>query len=106
MPDPAAALQNRYAALAEQLEQSPIQQGIYLESAESSHTLRGDIYAVVDYPFSAISHTLTSPDSWCEALILHINVKYCQAAVRDERAVLSVAIGKKIDQPLSARVCA
>lgn len=99
-PDPAALLWDRYAALSEQLEQSPLQQGLYLESAESSHALRGDIYAVVDYPLATISDALTSPQTWCEALILHINVKYCRTATRGERAVLSVALGKKIEQPL------
>jgi hypothetical protein len=99
--DPAASLRDRYAALSEQLEQSSLQQGLYLESVESSRALRGDIYAVVDYPFATIRDTFTSPENWCDALILHLNVKYCHAAIRGERTVLSVAIGKKIDQPLS-----
>jgi hypothetical protein len=42
----------------------------------------------------------TRAESWCEALILHLNIKYCQATVRGERTLLSVAIGKKIEQPL------
>lgn len=100
MPDPASSLRDRYNALTEQLEQSPLEQGLYLESVESSRTLRGDVYAVVDYPFAAISEVFTKPESWCEALLLHLNVKYCQAAVRGERTVLTVAIGKKIEQTL------
>jgi hypothetical protein len=99
--DPAASLRDRYAALSEQLEQSPIQRGLYLESAETSRASQGDIYAVVDYPFGAISDTFTRPENWCEALILHLNVKYCHATTADARTVLSVAIGKKIEQPLS-----
>ncbi len=99
--DPAAALRERYSSLKELLEQSPIQQGLYLESAESSRTSRGDIYAVVDFGFATISDTFTRPDHWCEALILHLNVKYCRVAGGDERPVLSVAIGKKTEQPLT-----
>lgn len=98
--DPAAALRDRYAALSEQLEQSSIQPGLYLESAETSRTSRGDIYAVVDYPFATISDVFTRPENWCDALILHLNVKYRRATTRDERPVLSVAIGKKTEQPL------
>lgn len=98
--DPAAALRGRYAALVELLEQSPIQQGLYLESAETSRSSRGDIYAVVDFGFGTISDTFTRPENWCEALILHLNVKYCRVIGRDERPVLSVAIGKKTEQPL------
>lgn len=99
--DPAATLRDRYAALSERLEQSPILQGLYLESAESSRASRGDLYAVVDYPFAMVRDLLASPDNWCAALILHLNVKYCHAYPEDERRVLSVAIGKKTEQPLS-----
>jgi len=99
--DPAASLRDRYVALSEQLEQSPIQQGLYLESAESSRASRGDLYAVVDYPFATVSDAFTSPGNWCEALILHLDIKYCHAVTNDERTVLSVAIGKKTEQPLS-----
>jgi len=100
MPDAATSLRDRYAAMTEQLEQSPLGPGLYLESVESSRTLQGDVYAVVNYPLAAISEIFASPDNWCAALILHLNVKYCRAAVRGERTVLTVAIGKKIDQPL------
>lgn len=99
-PDPAAALLDRYAVLIEQLDQSPIQRGLYLESAETSHSSRGDVYAMVDFPFATISDTFTRPENWCEALILHLNVKYCRAITRNDLPVLSVAIGKKTEQPL------
>lgn len=98
--DPAASLRNRYAAMTELLEQSQLGPSLHLESAESSHTLQGDVYAVVDYPFAVISAALASPENWCDALILHLNVKYCQAAMRGERTVLAVAMGKKVEQPL------
>jgi hypothetical protein len=98
--DPAAELRSRYAALSEQLDQSPIQQGLYLESAETSRSSRGDIYAVVDFPLATISDAFTRPENWCDALILHLNVKYCQAITRDDRPVLSVALGKKTEQSL------
>jgi hypothetical protein len=100
MPDAATALRDRHTTMSEQLEQSPLGQGLYLESVESSRTLQGDVYAVVNYPFAAISEVFASPDNWCEALILHLNVKYCQAAVRSERTALTVATGKKVEQPL------
>jgi len=99
--DPAASLRDRYAALSEQLEQSPILQGLYLESADSARASRGDLYAIVDYPFAMVSDAFANPENWCEALILHLNVKYCHARSENERPVLSVAIGKKTEQPLS-----
>ncbi len=97
----AAALRARYASLASQLEHSPFGQRLYLESVESPHGLRGDIYALVDYPFAAVSGTFAAAPRWCDALILHLNVKYCRAGVRDQRPVLSVLLGHKYDQPLA-----
>jgi len=99
--DPAAALRTRYAELSEELEQSPLQRGLYLESIERSGASQGDIYALVDYPFTTVSAAFTSPSGWCDALILHLNVKYCHPITDGERTVLSVAIGKKYDQPLT-----
>jgi len=99
--NPAVSLRDRHFALSKQLDQSPILQGLYLESAESARTSRGDLYAVVDYPFAMVSDALANPENWCEALILHLNIKYCRAGLEDERRVLSVAAGKKSEQPLS-----
>ncbi|HEU4502570.1 MAG TPA: hypothetical protein VFR82_13035 [Nitrospira sp.] len=87
--------------MSKQLEQSPILQGVYLESTESARASRGDLYAVVDYPFAMVSDAFTNPENWCEALILHLNIKYCHAEREDGRKVLSVAAGKKSEQPLS-----
>jgi hypothetical protein len=99
--DPATTLRDRYLALSEKLEQSPIMQGLYLESSESGRASRGDLYAVVDYPFVMVSEAFTNPENWCEALILHLNIKYCHTDAEDARRVLSVAIGKKTEQPLT-----
>ena len=99
--DPAADLRDRYSALSDRLAHSPLGPRLYLQSVESSRALQGDIYAVVDFPFATVRDAFTSPDSWCETLLLHLNVKYCRADRRGERTVLMVAIGKKFDQPLS-----
>lgn len=96
----ASALRGRYAALTDQLRDSPLQQGLYLESTENAGALRGDIYAVVDYPFATVSEAFTESASWCDALLLHLNVKYCRPEQRDAGTVLSVAVGRKIEEPL------
>ena len=99
-PDAAAALRARHAALHERLEHSPFPQHIYVESFEGPSASRGDVYAVVDYPIATVSDALTSPAHWCDLLVLHLNVKYCHPVSRDGHTVLSVAIGRKHDQPL------
>lgn len=100
-PDP-AALQARYAALSEQLEHSPFPQHLHVESMEGPGASQGDVYAVVDYPIATVSDAFASPENWCDALILHLNVKYCRPVSRDGDTVLSTAIGRNFDQPLSS----
>jgi hypothetical protein len=98
--DPAADLQARYLALTPQLESSPIQRGLYVESSDSSRAPRGDAYAVIDYPFATVAAAFAQPQSWCESLILHLNVQYCRAGTRDGGPQLAAALGKKTNQPL------
>jgi len=98
--DSAATLRARYAELGDRLEHSPFRQRLLLESAESPHLLQGDIWAVVDYPLATVTTTVTGPAHWCDALILHLNVKYCRPVTHAGGTALSVAIGRKYDQPL------
>jgi hypothetical protein len=90
----------KYAELGEQLRNNPFQRELYLESSQSSTHLKGEIYAVVDYPFAIVNGALNNPAHWCDVLILHINVKYCNASRRADGTVLTVNIGRKFFQPL------
>jgi hypothetical protein len=99
--DPASALRARHAALREQLDHSPFPQHLHVESMEGPGASQGDVYAVVDYPIATVSGAFSNPANWCDALILHLNVKYCRPVSRDGRTVLSTAIGRNFDQPLS-----
>ena len=98
---PASELRARYAALSDQLEHSPFPQHLHVESMEGRDASQGDVYAVVDYPIAAVSDAFSSPANWCDALILHLNVKYCRPVARNGSTVLSTAIGRNFDQPLS-----
>ncbi len=98
--DAAAALRARYVELSERLENSAIQRGLYLESADSSRAPRGDAYAVINFPFVTVAAAFATPANWCESLILHLNVQYCRAGTRDGHALLSAALGKKTNQPI------
>jgi hypothetical protein len=48
-----------------------------------------------------VSDAFSSSASLCDALILHLNIKYCRAGPDHGRPVLLVAIGKKTEQPVS-----
>jgi hypothetical protein len=96
----AASLRAKYAELAQQLSNNQFNRPLHLDSAESSSHLKGDIYALVDYPFAAANEALTDPAHWCDVLILHLNTKYCHASTNKAGSILMVSIGRKYYQPL------
>ncbi|MDB5793893.1 MAG: hypothetical protein JWR25_272 [Noviherbaspirillum sp.] len=97
----AAALRAKYAELEARLADNQFKRPLHLESIESPKQLEGDIYAVVDHPFANVSAALKEPAQWCEVLILHLNTKYCRPHNGRNGPGLSVAVGKKHDQPLN-----
>jgi len=103
--DDALALRDKYTSLTSQLKTNQFKRPLYLESSESPTSLKGDIYAVLDYPFASVNKALNDPElgpqNWCDVLILHINTKYCHANTSPKGTVLNVNIGKKIEQELS-----
>lgn len=74
---------------------------LYLQSEEADGVLRGEVYAVLDQPFEAVRQALSLPAPWCEVLVLHLNVKYCQASVEPGgSAQLLVGLGRKFEEPV------
>ena len=90
----ATAMRAQHAHLQQPLENNPFGRPLVLQSSESAKGLTGDIYAVVPYPFAAVSAAMHSPDHWCDVMILHINTKYCRAVAGPQGTVLRVNIGK------------
>lgn len=97
----AVGLKAKYTELSKQLENNQFNRQLFLHSEESSHDLKGEIYAVVDYPFSTFNSAFSKPTHWCDAMILNLNVKYCNMASIQDRNVLTLNIGKKYFQPLA-----
>lgn len=94
-------LRAKYTELTKQLNNNQFKRALYLNSMESSHDLKGEIYAVVDYPFAKVNQALNNPAHWCDVLILHINIKYCHADENRTGSTLTVNLGKKDAQPLT-----
>lgn len=97
----ATALQAQYTRLSAPLQKNPFGRPLVLYSVETAEGLQGDIYAVVAYPFAAVSTGLKSPSNWCQVMILHINTKYCHAIAQPAGTLLRVYIGKKTPQTLA-----
>jgi len=100
--DSVTTLRAKYASLGEQLLQNQFKRPLVLDSAETPNRLKGDIYAIVDYPFGAVNAGLNNPDHWCDVLLLHLNTKYCHAVAGPSGTTLRVHIGKKTPQELAA----
>ncbi len=96
----AKTLKAKYTELNNQLNNNQFKRPLYLNSEESSDNLKGEIYVVVSHPFAKVSTALNNPAHWCDVLILHINIKYCQAFSDKSGTTLNVNLGKKYDQPL------
>ncbi len=96
----AASLRAKYQALAPQLSNNQFKRPLYIDSVETPSQLRGDVYALVDYPFAVVNQAFNDPDHWCDMLILHINTKYCHASTNQAVSLLEVRIGKKDYQPV------
>jgi hypothetical protein len=93
-------LRARHAALKGELANNAFRRPLVLESHQRLNDVKGDVYAVIAYPFAKVRLALTAPQAWCEILILHLNTKFCKIAGEGERTVLHMNVGKKFDQPL------
>nr|CCA81795.1 putative signal peptide protein [blood disease bacterium R229] len=104
--DSAQELRDKYLGLAQQLADNPFHRPVVLDSTETPTLLKGDIYSVIDHPFATVNGTLNDPAqgpaNWCDALILHLNIKYCRASAGEGGSALDVNLGRKVEQSLSS----
>jgi hypothetical protein len=99
----AAGLHALHQALGSRLTDNAFDRPLVLHSVEGARSLQGDVHAVVDHPFTAVSAALGNAREWCEVLILHLNTKHCQRkADAGGKPQIELRIGKKRDQALSA----
>ncbi|MCM2252067.1 MAG: hypothetical protein NDJ19_06890 [Ramlibacter sp.] len=101
-----SGLRELRATLRPKLAANPFGGPLHLDSKESPRTLQGDVYAVVDHPFAALSAALSDPGNWCDVLILHLNVKHCRRRSQGPDTRLELRIGRKHDQPLASATLA
>lgn len=92
-------LRAKYGELREQLRDNNFHLPLHIDSSQAGNMLRGDVYAVLDHPFSEVSGALKDSSHWCDILILPFNTKYCHAAASGGAANLSVRIARRSDQP-------
>jgi len=91
----AGSLRGRYTELKPQLQSNSYGRQMYIDSAETSNSLQGDVYAVLDHPFAKVNAALQDPNAWCDIMLLPFNTKSCQANGNH----LAVRIARKPNQP-------
>ena len=85
----AAALRARHAAMKEQLGSNPFGRPMHVESAVSGASHKGEIFAVIERPFSVVAPALSRPAQWCEVVTLQVNVKRCEASDEEMRTAIT-----------------
>lgn len=75
----AGALRARYQAIEARLAGNGFGRPLHVESAVSGGEHRGEVYAVIEHPYGVVAPALARPASWCDILMLQVNVKRCHA---------------------------
>ena len=91
----AEPLRAKHHELADSLAHSPFGRPMHIASSDDGDNQKGDVYAVVNYPFATVAEGLGSAAHWCDVLILPFNVKHCRAS----QDGIAVRIGRKSSQP-------
>ena len=93
---PAEVLRAQQEALGARLARNDFGRPLVIESEEGDEDISGDVFAVVDHPFSALSESMKTPAQWCEVVMMVINIKRCQPT----EAGVTLNVGRKADQPI------
>jgi hypothetical protein len=92
-PD-AVALRDRHDALRDALASSPFRRPLVVQSTAAADELEGEIYAIIDQPFSTTVRLLKDKTRWCEVVMLHQNVKHCRS---DRGDAMAIVVGRKAE---------
>ncbi len=91
----AVTLLSRHTELQAKLQASPFGEPLYLTSSEQGDQIEGDVYADMAQPFERVSSVLSSAESVCDLLSLHLNIRSCRASEAASGEVLTLTVGPK-----------
>jgi hypothetical protein len=97
-------LRATYERMKGKLAHSAFGRPLQLDSAETPNGLKGDVYAVVDYPIAEVSAAFKSPAHWCELLLLHVNNRRCRIGKAEGGGgeTLTLSVVRQYDQPVES----
>jgi hypothetical protein len=97
----ADAVHGFHAKLRDRLSGNQFQAPLYIDSTQTQDSLKGDVYAVIEHPFTEVKSALMGAEGWCDLLILHLNVKFCATAGKESQETISIVIGRKTERHLN-----
>ena len=95
LPGNAATLQGKYTEFQPQLRARALGEPVHLVSNDTGSRLNADVYAELPQPFKSLSTLLSTPDSVCGVMFLHLNVRACQDAHGTNGDALVLTAGPK-----------
>jgi hypothetical protein len=98
----AAGLRAKHDALGPALAASVFQRPLVLQGAQGADDLKGEVFAVIDQPFSLTGAALQNKARWCDVLILHLNTKQCRVKDGPGGEIIMLVVGRKYEQPAAA----
>jgi len=100
--DPATGAATRlrlaYEEMSQHAGESRSHRALRLESSETSGSVNGEAFGLVDHSFAGLSTALADPGRWCDIMILHINNKACRASATGNAATITLRVARKYDQ--------
>lgn len=97
----ASPLISQYHALRAQLDASPLQRPMVLQSSTTPAGQQGDVFAVVNHPVETIQTAFGRPEHWCEAMLLHLNNRQCTVFGGGSGGqAIRLSVVRKYDQPV------
>lgn len=75
--DSAADLLDQYQQLQHSLTHNPFNAPIALRSTVEKREVKGEVFAILDFPLARLQRMFTQPAQWCALAFLHVNIKAC-----------------------------
>jgi len=98
----AAGLLAKRVEYQSQLQAKTFDEPLYLASREAGNRMEGDVYAELPIPFTRVSTVLSSAESVCSLLFLHLNVRSCTPSTSASGETLTLSVGPKRAAALGA----
>lgn len=98
-------LEVKHRVLKEQLSNNDFGVPIVIQANGDDGRMEGNVYGVLEQPFSAVRQALVQAPNWCEITPLHFNIKTCTWQKTNGDYLLTLYSGRKFyEEPGSAYV--